>query len=129
MTGHGAKLGRKQEETIAALLTQRNTEEAARAVGISPKTFLRWMKVPGFDTAYREARRAAFGQCIARLQQGASAAATLLEMLIDPGNPSAYVPPKSILSHANKAIEIEDVEARVSDLERVAELSMGNRDG
>jgi hypothetical protein len=27
MTGHGAKFGRKQEEAIAALLTQRNVDE------------------------------------------------------------------------------------------------------
>ena len=30
MTGHGSKFGRKKEEAIAALLTQRNIEEAAR---------------------------------------------------------------------------------------------------
>jgi hypothetical protein len=35
------------------LLVQRNLEDAARAVGISPKTLLRWMKEPEFDTAYR----------------------------------------------------------------------------
>ena len=46
MTGHGAKFGRKKEETIVALLTQRNVEEAARAVDISTKTLLRWLKVP-----------------------------------------------------------------------------------
>ena len=44
MTGHGSKFGRKKEEAIAALLVQRNLEDAARAVGISPKTLLRWMK-------------------------------------------------------------------------------------
>jgi hypothetical protein len=30
---------------------------------------LRWQKQPEFQKAYREARRAAFGQAIARLQQ------------------------------------------------------------
>jgi len=30
MTGHGSKFGRKREEAIAALLTQRNVEDAAR---------------------------------------------------------------------------------------------------
>jgi hypothetical protein len=30
MTGHGSKFGRKMEEAIAALLTQRNVEEAAK---------------------------------------------------------------------------------------------------
>ena len=38
MKGHGAKFGRKQEEAIAALLTQRNIEEAARAAGIATST-------------------------------------------------------------------------------------------
>ena len=32
MTGHGAKFGRKQEEAIAALLSHRGIEEAARAI-------------------------------------------------------------------------------------------------
>jgi hypothetical protein len=36
MLGHGVKFGRKKEEAIAALLTHRNTEEAARAIGVAP---------------------------------------------------------------------------------------------
>ncbi len=56
MKGHGAKFERKQEEAIAALLTQRNIEEAAKAAGIAPNTLLNWMKLPEFQTAYREAR-------------------------------------------------------------------------
>ena len=74
MTGHGAKFARKKEEAIAALLSQRNVEEAARSIGIDAKTLLRWMKVPEFQTSYREARRLAFGQSIARLQQATGAA-------------------------------------------------------
>jgi hypothetical protein len=35
MTGHGTKFGRKQEQAIAALLTQRNLDEAAKVAGIS----------------------------------------------------------------------------------------------
>ena len=46
MKGHGAKFGRKMEEAIAALLTQRNIEESAKAVGISPSTLITWMKQP-----------------------------------------------------------------------------------
>src|ERR1035441_1705872 len=85
MKGHGTKFGRKKEEAIAALLTQRNLEEAARAVGVAPNTLLNWLKLPEFDKAYREARRTAFGQAVARLQQGTSAAATtLLKTMIDP---------------------------------------------
>ena len=60
MKGHGTQFGRKKEEAIAALLTQRNIEEAARATGVAPNTLLKWMKLPEFQTAYREARRAFF---------------------------------------------------------------------
>ena len=130
MTGHGAKFGRKQEEAIAALLTQRNLEEAARSIGIGPKTLLRWLKIPEFQAAYREARRAAYGQAIARLQQGTSAAATtLLKTMIDPGTPASVRvrAAEVIFSHAVKAIEIEDIEARVSELERAANLAKSER--
>ncbi len=61
MTGHGQKFGRKKEEAIAALLSQRNLEEAARVAGVGTKTLLRWLEIPEFQAAYREARRAAFG--------------------------------------------------------------------
>jgi hypothetical protein len=130
MTGHGSKFGRKKEDAIAALLVQRNLEDAARAVGISPKTLLRWMKEPEFGVAYREARRTAFGQAVARLQQGASAAATtLLKTMIEPNTPASVRvrAAECVLNHAMKAIEIEDIEARVSELERAAEASKSDR--
>jgi hypothetical protein len=130
MIGHGTKFGRKKEETIAALLSQRNIEEAARFVNIGTKTLLRWLQLPEFDRAYREARRAAFSQSIARLQQASSAAAaTLLKIMVDPSAPAAsrIRAADSVLGHAAKAIEIEDIEARVSELERTAESSKDGR--
>jgi hypothetical protein len=126
MKAPGGKFGRKQEEAIAALLTQRNIEEAAKAAGIGANTLLRWLKVPEFQTAYRAARRAAFGQSIARLQQGTAAAATtLLKTMIDTNTPASVKvrAAEAVFNHAAKAIEIEDIEARVSELERAAEAS------
>ena len=129
MAARGSILGRKQEDAIAALLTQRNIEEAARTAGIGPRTLLRWLKIPEFKNAYREARRDAFGQAIARLQQGTSAAATtLLKVMIDPSAPASVRvrAADSVLNHAAKAIEIEDIEARVTALEQ-ATTGMGRR--
>ena len=126
MAARNSTLGRKQEEAISALLTQRNLEEAARVARIGVRTLIRWMKVPEFQTAYREARREAFGQSIARLQQGTSAAATtLLKLLIEPNTPASVRArvADSIFNHAARAIEIEDIEERLSNLERDAELS------
>jgi hypothetical protein len=88
MGGPGAKFTRKKEEAIAALLTQRNIEEAAKSIGIGTQTMLRWLKIPEFEKTYREARRAAFGQSIARLQQASTAAvSTLLKIMVDPAAP------------------------------------------
>ena len=130
MRGHGTKFGRKKEEAIAALLFQRNVEEAARAVGIDPNTLLRWMKIPEFDAAYRGARRLAFGQSLARLQQASSAAvSTLLKVMVDPNAPAStrVRAADSVLDHGAKAIEIEDIEVRVAELERAADVSKSRR--
>src|SRR6266852_1387750 len=121
MRGHGAKFTRKMEEAVAALLTQRNHEEAARAVGIGTATLLRWQKEPEFQQAFRAARRAAHGQSIARLQQGTSAAATtLLKTMIDPNTPASVKvrAAECVMNQATKAIEIENIEARVAALEK-----------
>jgi hypothetical protein len=123
MVGHGSKFGRKMEEAVANLLTHRNVEEAAKATDVSTATLLRWIKVPEFEKAYREARRAAYGQATARLQQASSAAVSaLLKVLVDAASPaSARVRAADvILDHAQEAIELEDIEARVRELEEAA---------
>jgi hypothetical protein len=130
VTGHGAKFGRKKEEAVAALLTHRSIDEAAKSIGIGTQTLLRWLKIPEFDAAYRQARRAAFSQSTARLQQATSAAvSTLLKIMVDQNTPAStrVRAAGSVLDHASKAIEIEDVEVRVAALEQAAELSKQGR--
>ena len=82
------------------------------------------MKVPEFQAEYRQARRAAYSQAVARLQQGATAAATtLLKVMLDQNTPGSVRvrAAECVMTHSSKAIEIEDVEARVAALERAAE--------
>jgi hypothetical protein len=81
------------------------------------------MKIPEFDAPYREARRLAFRQSVARLQQASGAAVTtLLKIMLDPTAPHStrVRAADSLLDHSAKAIEIEDIEARVAELERIA---------
>lgn len=123
MKGHGSKFGQKMEEAVTALLTQRNLDEAAKAVGISTNTLLAWMKQPEFQAAYREAKRAAFSQAIGRLQQGSVAAATaLLKTILDPNTPASVRvrAAECVLNHGLRALEVEDIEARVAALEASA---------
>jgi transposase-like protein len=121
MVGHGAKLGHKGEQAIAALLSHRNVEEAARAVGISANTLLRWMKDPQFDAACRQARRTAFAQSIARLQNASGAAVTtVLKIMLDTNAPAGarLRAAEIVLEQTTQATEMEDIEARVAEIER-----------
>jgi hypothetical protein len=123
MKGHGAKFGRKKEQAIAALLSHRSVEEAARAVDLDPNTLLRWLQFPEFKAEYLKARREAVSQAVARLQQATGAAGvTILKLMTDPNVPAAVRlrAAECVFDHAIKGIELEDVEARVSELERAS---------
>lgn len=67
-----AKYPRKMEEAIADLLSRPSIEDAARVIGVQPKTLRRWMREPEFQAAYLLARREAVSQAQARLQQGSA---------------------------------------------------------
>lgn len=129
MKGHGAKFGRKKEEAIAALLSQRTTEDAARAIGIAPATLLRWMKEPEFKAEYRKARREAVGQTTARLQQATGAAGAIVLKLMTDVNVPASVRLRAaecVLDRAIQSLEMDDMEDRIAELERAAESNKRN---
>jgi hypothetical protein len=126
MAGLREKLGPKKEAAILALLTARGIDEAARNAQVPPRTLYRWLQEPDFDAAYPKARRTAFAQATARLQQATGAAvSTLLKIMVDTNAPPStrVRAADSVLDHAKQAIEIEDVEVRVAALEQAAELS------
>ena len=130
MLGHGAKFGHKKEQAIAALLSHSNMEAEARAVGISANTLQRWTQEPEFDAAYRETRRTAFSQSIARLQDASGAAATtLLKIMLDVNTPAGIRlrAAEIVLGQGAKSIEIEDIVSRVSELERAADSAKRSR--
>src|SRR6266853_884629 len=123
MVGPGSKFTRKKEEAIAALLTQRSLEDAAKTAGIGTQTLLRWLKLPEFQAAYREARREAVQQAVARLQQATGAAAiTVLKLMTDPNVPAAVKlrAAECVFDRAFKGVELEDIEVRVAALEGAA---------
>lgn len=130
MRGHGSKFGRKKEAAIAALLTHRNIDEAAKGVGVSATTLLKWMKDREFAAAYRKARGATVGQAIARLQQTTGAAvSTLQKLMVDNNTPAAIKGnvARAVLALAIKGVEVDDFEARLAELERAAEDTKNKR--
>lgn len=90
MTGHGAKFDRKKDEAIAALLSHKSLEDAARAIGVNPNTLTRWKKETEFLEGLEEARRLMYSEAIERLRSAAGAAAsTVLKVMINPSTPPA----------------------------------------
>jgi hypothetical protein len=123
MVGHGAKFGRKKEEAIAALLSQRTIEDAARVAKVGTNTLLRWLQVAEFRDAYLKARREAVQQAVARLQQATGAAGvTILKLMTDPNVPAAVRlrAAECVFDNAIKGIEREDIEGRLAALEEAA---------
>lgn len=130
MLGHGAKFEQKMEQAIAALLSHRNVEVAARSVGISVNTLQRWMQVPEFQAAYQAARRKLLSQAIGRLQDAAGAAATtLLKIMMDPNVPAGVRlrAAEVVLDQVVKAGEVEEFEDRMAKLEWLAGLKSRKR--
>lgn len=121
MVGHGAKFAQKMELAIAALLSHRSVEEAARAVGVNTNTLLRWMKDPEFRALYEEARRLAFSQSLSRLQEASGAAVTTtLKIMLDTNAPPGIRlrAAEIVLEQAAKAAELEKLGARLAKLAR-----------
>ncbi|HLM81057.1 MAG TPA: hypothetical protein VK302_10530 [Terriglobales bacterium] len=79
---------------------------------------------------YRAARRLAFSQSIARLQQASTAAVTtVLKLMVDANAPAStrLRAADIVLERTSKAIELEDIEARLAALEQAAGESDQNR--
>lgn len=123
--GHGNKLSRKKEQAIVALLEEPTVRDAAERVKISPTTLYKWMALPEFEEAYREARHRAMGEAIARLQQASSkAVATLWEVMGDQeATPASRVTAaRAVLELGMRGTEIEVIEVRLKQLEEQAGL-------
>lgn len=121
MEGHGEKFSRKMEQAIIALLSAPSIAEAAKVAGVGETTLWRWLQDDEFQDKYREAKRQALSVAIAQLQQSAGEAVqTLRDVAADAGSPasSRVSAAKSILELAIKAAEIEDLEQRLSELEK-----------
>jgi Helix-turn-helix domain of transposase family ISL3 len=122
MIGHGEKLTRKQDQAIGALLTEQTIASAAEQVGVSEPTLRRWLKLPEFLAAYREAWREIMEKTMAQMQQASWAASTTLIKLLGANNESTRLRAAvALLDQANKGLETLDHEERLAALEELSE--------
>jgi phage terminase small subunit len=104
------KLGRKQEALIAALLTEPTHAAAAIKAGISEATAQRWLRLPEFRAAYRQARRELVDGAVGRMQAATGQAVdTLLAVAKDGAKDSDRVRAAiALLDHAFRGLTDAD---------------------
>lgn len=108
-----------QHRAVSALLEQPSVRKAAEVAGVKERTLYHWLKNGEFAAAYRTARREATQQAIARLQQVSGAAVAVLCQLMTSSTPAVRLgAARTVLEFAVKAVEIEDLTARLEALEQ-----------
>ncbi|SMC74654.1 hypothetical protein SAMN02746065_10919 [Desulfocicer vacuolatum DSM 3385] len=112
----------KKLKALEALISCDTLGNACEQAGIGRTTMNRYLNEPVFEDELRKAKRRMVGRAMLRLQQvTGDAARALAEICRDKdAPPSARVAAaKEILSSSLKAIEIEDLELRIGQLEKI----------
>lgn len=108
----------RQYNAIASLMSTPNVRQAAKDCGVTERTLYRWLRTSEFQAEYRAARRDATQQAIARVQQVSGAAVSVLASLMASSPPATKLgAARTILEFAIKAVELEDLAARLEALE------------
>jgi len=120
MIATSKKMERKKEKVIACLIAQPSITLAAQEAGISQSTMYRWLNDEEFQMAYRKAKKEIVGHALTQVQKAVTKAVdTLLDVMGNGVVESAKVSAaKTILELAIKAVEIEELEERLTILER-----------
>src|SRR5690349_16422824 len=130
MSGHGEKLSRKQEQTIAALLAEPTHEAAAAAVGVGVATLRRWLGTATFAAAWRQARGRVVDEAVGGLVRAAGQATAALVRNLTCGRPAAEIAAAKAIWDGLRGQELEDLAAEVRDLKtKLAEVLSLDDDG
>ncbi len=122
MAAQKGKLARNKEKAIAGLILKPSISEAAKYTGIGERTLLRWLKDDDFQKSYRDARFHLVQHALTQIQGATKDAVQVLKKIANNKKAPDSVRVRAasvILSYAVKSIEIENLEARLTDLEQI----------
>jgi hypothetical protein len=116
-----AGTGRKNADAalLAALTAGKATEDAAAAVGVSPRTAYRRLADPAFRQRLAEAQAQLVAQALGKVTASATAAATLEQLLTAESETVRLGAARTILELGTKVRENSDLAARMQALERL----------
>jgi len=110
----------KQNRAILALLSNPNVRSAAASIKVSEQTLFRWLRDSAFQTEYQTAKREAVQQATAYLRNSLGEAVGVIIGIMNDTKSSPGVrlaAAKAVLELGIRAVELEDIEVRLSALE------------
>src|ERR1700731_3078398 len=119
-TQNSKELTANQDKALAALISQPSVRKAAVAAGLGEATIWRYLRDDKFRRAYLDARHGLVDHATTQMSQSASAAATVLEEIMNDKKlpPNARInAAKTVLQKAQYGVEIEDCLERLSALQ------------
>jgi Helix-turn-helix of insertion element transposase len=112
----------KYHEMVTALLETTTEAAAVEKVGINRTTLYRWKKDPVFQRLVREARKELYDYSMTQVQNATAEAIQTLRDIMgsDTAQDGARVTAaRTVLEHATKFYEREELEDRLDALERI----------
>lgn len=103
----------QQEAAITALISEPTITAAAVKAGVNRRTIYNYLDRPEFQEAYKEARRAVYGNAQARLQVEAEASVATLAAIRD----AADVPASTRLQAAYKILDLAHTAHDLTEIE------------
>lgn len=118
-------LSPNQERALTALLEYPTVSEAAAKCGLHERTVRRYLEDSQFRQEYMAARRECVSHASARLQAATSEAVEVLREVMNdelaPANAKVRAA-EGALDRAARALELEDLDARLARLESMEEI-------
>ena len=112
------ELSNRQLLTISQIIASTTLEEARRKAKVSKGTLYAWLKDETFKAELKRQRDEVIKESLARLKGAITKAVEELVKLLDSEKPELKrLVCRDILDYALKAIEIEDIEERIDQLE------------
>ena len=116
------------EKVIAALLTTKTQQEAAKVAGVSERTIYNLLQDAAFMNEYNEARHALIADAATQAQKALSSAIAALRDIVNDYNYTAGArvsAARALLEYGLRLTEISDINARLDELEKRAESGTG----
>jgi hypothetical protein len=115
-------LTEKQSKAIISILEAKSISEGVKKVGISRTTFYEWFKNPVFKTEFARQRNEIIEIALDEMRAATGEAVKVLKGLLGSKNEGIrFRASEAILTHVQKFKELEEIEKRLSEIERTLE--------